>query len=204
MDMAGKYHHGDLRRALVDAGLELLESGGVGAVRLRAAARLVGVSHAAPARHFPDGAAFLAAMAAEGYRQLGVMLGDATSSTTEPLEAFRAAGLAYVEFAAAHAPLFALLSHPLIADKAVYPELRDASNAAFAVLSSSVGEAQEAGYLSAIAVEDLALAAWATVHGIATLIVDDQLAAKGYHQSPADLAVVVTTVLFAGLRPDAM
>jgi len=75
------YQHGDLREALIQAGLKLLTEGGVGALSLRAAAHLAGVSHAAPYRHFPDKDALVAAIAEEGFRRLTSAMRDEVADT---------------------------------------------------------------------------------------------------------------------------
>jgi AcrR family transcriptional regulator len=64
------YHHGDLREALLRSAESILKRDGLGALSLRAAARAAGVSHAAPAHHFPDLCSLLSALAAEGFDRL--------------------------------------------------------------------------------------------------------------------------------------
>ncbi|MDQ3996358.1 MAG: TetR/AcrR family transcriptional regulator, partial [Gemmatimonadota bacterium] len=71
------YHHGDLRRALVDAAIPLLRDGGPEALTLRAVARAAGVSQTAPYRHFADRAELVAAVAESGFRRLHARLVDA-------------------------------------------------------------------------------------------------------------------------------
>jgi AcrR family transcriptional regulator len=196
------YHHGSLRNALVDAGLTLLSEGGIDAVSVRAAARVVGVSHGAPIRHFPDGGSFLCTLATVGYQRLGAALIEAAGSTENSLLAFRAVGLSYVNFAIENPNLFRVLSHPLLVDKSRYPELLAASLAAFAELETALQRTQHDKFVCTGDTRILALGAWSCVHGIATLIVDDQLRSKGYNQDPTEIAELVTTVLFQGLRPD--
>jgi AcrR family transcriptional regulator len=67
---ARPYHHGDLRRALLEAAVQAIAEVGPAAVSLRDLARRVGVSHAAPAHHFGDKAGLLTAVAADGFRRL--------------------------------------------------------------------------------------------------------------------------------------
>src|SRR5260370_8363924 len=74
------YHHGDLRAALIQAGLAILAEEGAQALTLRAAARRAGVSHSAPYRHFADKEALLAAIAEEGFTQLAQRLEQARGS----------------------------------------------------------------------------------------------------------------------------
>ncbi|MBG0814592.1 TetR/AcrR family transcriptional regulator [Planomonospora sp. ID82291] len=195
------YHHGNLREALVDAGLRLLDEGGVEAVGIRSAARLVGVSHAAPARCFPTATSFLAAVAAVGYGRLAAALTEAVDAAEDTLSAFRAVGLAYVGFARREPNTFRMLTHPSLADKSRHPDLLEASNRAFDVLREAVLRAQDDGHVAPASPAALALTAWSTVHGISALIVDDQLAAKGYTGDPDDLADEVLATLFLGMRP---
>src|SRR3954466_7314955 len=106
------YQHGDLRRALVQAGLKMLEEGGVEGLSLRGAAQLAGVSHAAPYRHFRDKQALVAAIAEEGFKLLTRRMREEIASARgreEPggrapgvLARLRAAGRGYVSFAVEH------------------------------------------------------------------------------------------------------
>nr|BFE84347.1 hypothetical protein GCM10020093_069480 [Planobispora longispora] len=168
---------------------------------IRSAARVTGVSHAAPARYFPTATSFLAAVAAVGYERLAAALAEAVNSAEDALSAFRAAGLAYVAFARREPNTFRALTHPSLADKSQHPDLLSASNRAFDVLRAAVVRAQADGHVVSAAPAALALTAWSTVHGISALIVDDQLAAKGYADDPDDLAEEVLATLFLGLRP---
>ncbi|GAA3442803.1 WHG domain-containing protein [Planomonospora venezuelensis] len=194
------YHHGNLRAALIEAGLRLLGEGGVEAVGIRSAARMAGVSHAAPARYFPTATSFLAAVAAVGYERLAAALTEAADSAGDSLSALRAVGLAYVGFARREPNTFRVLTHPSLADKSQHPDLLSASDRAFDVLHAAVLRAQADGHLGPAAPAALALTAWSTVHGISSLVVDDQLAAKGYTGDPDDLAEEVLATLFLGMR----
>lgn len=168
---------------------------------MRAAARAVGVSHAAPTRHFPDLSTFMAAIASVGYADLAAVM-TAEAAAEEPLAAFRAVGLGYLRFALEQPNMFRLMNHPSLADKAQHPELRETAQAAFDVLRRRVVDAQRAGYLRGDDPAVLALAAWSTVHGIAQLVIDGQVAFKGYNDAPLALGEQVLGVLFTGMRPD--
>jgi AcrR family transcriptional regulator len=192
------YHHSDLRNALVEEGIAILERDGLDALTVRAAARAVGVSHAAPARHFPHASGFLAAIAAVGFRRLAAALAE--PRVEQAADEFQAAGLAYVGFAIAHPDWYRLLFHPVLPDHRDHPELESASAEAFEQLRAHVRRAIAAGTVRDDDVDTLSLTAWATVHGIATLIIDGQLARKGYGQDGEDLAVLVTQTLYLGLH----
>jgi AcrR family transcriptional regulator len=99
------YHHGDLRRAVLDAALDVIATDGPAALSLRDLARRAGVSHTAPAHHFGDKAGLLTAVAVEGSDLLGETLADG------PLE-LRELGVRYVRFALAHPAHFAVMYRP--------------------------------------------------------------------------------------------
>ncbi|MEM6782972.1 MAG: TetR/AcrR family transcriptional regulator [Bacteroidota bacterium] len=95
------YHHGDLRRALIDRAIEVVETEGVEAVSLRALARDIGVSHAAPIRHFPTRSALLAAIAKRGITTLLASAGQrANEHGMSSLEKLRSMAEGYVAWAA--------------------------------------------------------------------------------------------------------
>ncbi|HEX8804061.1 MAG TPA: TetR/AcrR family transcriptional regulator, partial [Acidimicrobiales bacterium] len=101
------YHHGNLRRELLDAAAAAIEEGGPAALSLRNLAQRAGVSHAAPAHHFGDRAGLLTALAAEGYQRLADAL-EAAGAGGDFLEA----GLAYVRFATTHPAHFLVMFEP--------------------------------------------------------------------------------------------
>ena len=150
------YHHGDLRAALLRAAGKLLEKEGVEALTVRALTRRMGVSHAAPYRHFRDRESLLAALATEGFATLGREQREAAAAG-----GLRAMGEAYVRFALAHPQRFRLMFGAHI-EIARHPALREVATTTFAGLSgalaSRVGDAPGAGNAS--------IAAWALVHGL--------------------------------------
>jgi AcrR family transcriptional regulator len=178
---ADSYHHGNLRRALMDAALALFAERGTLDFTVRELARAAGVTHNAPYRHFADKTAILAALAKEGF----AMLAEESERACAPLRArkgphdararIEALGTAYVRFAVAHPTHFRLMfTHPLADAKRSDPTLAEAARASFAALHDAVADA--AGEVrSGLAVRDVTLAAWALVHGLATLLVNGQL-----------------------------
>ena len=157
------YHHGNLRRALLDGALETIASDGVAAVNLRDLARRCGVSHAAPAHHFGDRTGLLTAIATEGYDGLAAATAAAWKETGSYLEV----GVAYVRYAVAHPGHFAVMFRPDLVDPGD-PELLRASAASAAMLYGpldSVGGVDRDDVARRVA----ATAAWGLVHGIATL-----------------------------------
>jgi AcrR family transcriptional regulator len=170
------YHHGDLRAALVEAGLALLQEEGLEGFTLRACARRANVSHGAPAHHFGDVKGLLTACAAQGFVRMSALMEEfrAKAGNSAMLQS-RANGMAYIVFAMRHRALFQLMFRADVVDHGS-PELKAASQASFGVLESSVRI--EALHPSAAPREELLddmLLRWAAVHGIATLILEGQL-----------------------------
>lgn len=156
-----RYHHGDLRRALIDAAVAAIGETGPSALSLRAVAKRAGVSHAAPAHHFGDKAGLLTAVAAEGFGRFADALDRAWSTTDDFVEV----GVAYMRFALDNRPYFETMFRPelLHADD---PDLRRASDRAAAALHRGSGAPGpgESGYSAG------ALASWSLVHGFAELL----------------------------------
>jgi AcrR family transcriptional regulator len=170
MKRKGAYHHGNLRQALVDAGLELIEKKGTTALTLRAVAERVGVSSAAPYRHFASREALLAAIAEEGFRLLDVELRGAITAHDDPARALGESGVAYVLYAAAHASRYRLMFGPELVDRSAHPSLEAAADDCSRVLLRAVRALQESAQLPSDDAGDLGLSAWSTVHGLASLI----------------------------------
>ena len=157
------YHHGSLRRALLDAALDTIATDGVAAINLRALARRCGVSHAAPTHHFGDRQGLLTAIATEGYDGLAAATADTWAETGSFLEV----GVSYVRYAVTHPGHFAVMFRPDLVDP-TDRELVRARSASAAMLFGPVGSvAPVEGDADARRIA--ATAAWALVHGIATL-----------------------------------
>ena len=183
------YHHGNLRRALLDAALETIANSGVAAVNLRELARRCGVSHAAPAHHFGDLTGLLTAIATEGYEGLAAT----TSATWTDTGSFLEVGVAYVRFAVAHPGHFAVMFRPDLVH-VEDEELVKASAASAAMLYGPVGSvAPVDGDVASQRIA--AVAAWSLVHGIATLWLQGSLR-DGPIQDPEDLTRAAARHLF--------
>jgi len=168
-----RYHHGDLRAALIEAGAAILAERGIEGFSLRECARRAGVSPAAPAHHFGDSRGLLTAIAARGFAAFTETLRDAQAGLKARDARLRAQGRAYVRFARDNRAFFDLMwrSDLLNQDDA---DLRQASGAAFATLLSAV-PANAAGKPDDTQNPN-AIAAWAMVHGFARLMLDGPLA----------------------------
>ncbi|HYC92550.1 MAG TPA: TetR/AcrR family transcriptional regulator [Thermoanaerobaculia bacterium] len=162
------YHHGDLRAALVAAGLELIREVGAEGFTLREVARRSNVSHAAPYRHFRDKSELTAAIAEEGFTLLAAEMRRAAKAAGTPRQRLVRAGRAYVHFALRRPEHFKVMFAARL-DAERHPAARRAADDAFAGLVSLVVACQEAKQLRDLPRLTVARIAWAQVHGIATL-----------------------------------
>ncbi|MFZ1964886.1 MAG: TetR/AcrR family transcriptional regulator [Roseiarcus sp.] len=171
-----RYHHGDLRNALVAQAVRLVEKGGPENFSLREAARLEGVSAKAAYRHFADKSDLVAAVAEYGFRLMERKLVDAIGAVSDlqgaadaAIERLRAAGRAYVEFAVEHPELLRVMFGSnglatLESDSSLRP-------APFVLLSKTLDDLMRAGVLPADRRPKAELKAWTVVHGFASLVV---------------------------------
>ena len=170
------YHHGDLRAALIQAGLTILAEEGAPALTLRAAARRAGVSHSAPYRHFADKEALLAAIAEEGFDTLASEVVEASARFPgAPRAQLEEAGWAYVRFAVTHPDHLRVMFGGVIPDPQVHPGLQAAGTRAFSALVDLVRAGQEAGAVVDGNPRQVAVAAWSMVHGLALLLIGNQV-----------------------------
>lgn len=188
------YHHGDLRRAVLDASLALVDEEGVGALSMREVARRAGVSHGAPYHHFPDRAAILAAIAADGFELLGrELLAARDGAGGAPDAQFRACGVAYFDFALRHPSHFRVMFRPELSVPEQYPAVDQASAAAFQILVEVVRDCQAAGLAPDGDPLPLAVTGWSSAHGLAALWLDGPLA-RGVPGLPSSAAALAATV----------
>jgi AcrR family transcriptional regulator len=189
------------RKHLLATARKLLDSEGFETLTLREIARRGGLSHGAPLRHFPSLAALLAAVAAQGFRELMASVGAAAAEAgpdATAVERLAAAGHGYVRFALGSPGVFALMFHPDRLDTSD-ADYRGAGQAAFGQLLELVGAAQAAGFRPDVLTIDLASVVWATVHGLAQLRIQGAMQdAGGAKLEPA--LDVISDLLF-GVRP---
>ncbi len=164
------YHHGNLREALLQGAVRVIAELGPAAFTLREVARRAGVSHNAPYRHFRDKDALLAAVAAQGFRELTRAMREAGERQSNALDKLKQSGLAYVSFAIRRPEHFTVMfDAPVRSSKD--PEYTQASQEAFNTLVNYIRNCQEEGQLPAGKTLERALYAWSLVHGIAKLAV---------------------------------
>ncbi|MFJ5534871.1 TetR/AcrR family transcriptional regulator [Streptomyces sp. NPDC093261] len=191
----GSYHHGNLRAALLErAEAVLTESGAVG-LSLRGLARDLGVSHAAPTRHFRDRQAVLDALVVDGFTELNRRLQAAADGPGPVEQRLIALGRAYLGFAVERAALLQLMFTAKHEEQSSQ-ELRELGHHALEIAARLIAEAQQDGVVRLGDPVRLAQVAFSTVHGLATLAVGGLL-----DDTPLDEATdLALQVLLAGLR----
>jgi len=191
------YHHGNLRSALLSRAERTLRDGGVEQLSLRELARQIGVSHAAPRRHFADKQALLDALAQDGFERLGRDLREAMEAAGGAFHArLLALATTYVRFATRHAALLELMfagkHRPGAADS-----LREAGERAFEAPFALITEAQAAGDVVPGDPERVSMVAWAALQGLAALVNSGMVD----HAALDDVVADVVERLVLGLAP---
>jgi AcrR family transcriptional regulator len=168
-----RYHHGDLRRALLDEALRTIQQDGVDALTLRTIGLRLGVSRTALYRHFTDKRALLSSVATEGFRLLTERLLDGWK--TGGVRGFNAMGVAYIRFAMANPSHYRVMFGGAVDHGPRDEDLIRESTAAFQVLVDAIIALQKEGAARKDDPLQLARFIWAAVHGVSMLIIDGQL-----------------------------
>jgi AcrR family transcriptional regulator len=163
-----RYHHGNLRGALIAVATDLLAEEGIHPLSLRKIAQKAGVSHNAPYMHFADKEALLAAIAEEGFRLLLETVEESVAKLDKSTrERLIAASTAYVNFALNYPSYLQVMFYPYDLDK--YSSLREASQSSLDYLFNLVKAGQESKELIPGDAYEMTKTIWAMVHGVATL-----------------------------------
>jgi AcrR family transcriptional regulator len=174
--MVKSYHHGDLKNALIQAGITVLSQEGISALSLRKVASVAGVSHAAPYAHFTDKQALVAAISTAGYTRLYEKLAAAVQQYEgNPLRQLVEAAWAYVDFATTETAHFKIVTSGVVAKEQDYPELVAITRRNFALIVQVVTACQASGVLRAGPPELMAVSVWGAIHGLVTLILEGQV-----------------------------
>jgi AcrR family transcriptional regulator len=172
----GAYHHGDLKNALIRAGVSILAKEGVSALSLRRVAQKAGVSHAAPYAHFADKQTLVAAIATEGYRRLYKALRAAIEShPDDPAAQLVEGAWAYVKFSLDDPDYFRVALSGVVEKEKEFPALVEISQQSFAELVAVVSACQKAGILKPGPADLVAVAVWSLLHGLASLLPENQV-----------------------------
>ena len=196
----GSYHHGDLQRALIGAAREVLREEGTGKLSLRAAARRAGVSHASAYYHFEDKTSLVAAVAVSAFEELGEAMGAAYQLEGSALERLEAVAGVYVHFALSNPQEFRLMFLPELRSDAVRTEVERAGRAGYERIVALIAALQAEGRVAAGDPEEVAISAWALMHGLATLMIDGPLYRNARTEEGRDALVSnATKHLFLGV-----
>lgn len=196
------YHHGDLHQEILCAACELLEEHNIASLSFRQVAKKVGVSHTAPYRHFKDKEGLLAGIAGVGFKQLTAQMAEAVAvNIDDPAAQLQEAAHGYVNMALKHPQCTQLMFSGILPCDDTYPELKASGDTAFDGLKSIIEEGQSSGVFIKGDVEALALAAWSTIHGLATLIISGNLSdILSISADTRQITDSVTTTMLVGLK----
>jgi AcrR family transcriptional regulator len=194
------YHHGDLRRALIDAALRLAEQGGVEGISVREAARLAGVSPGAPFRHFETRDALMTAVAEEAQRRFRVeidtVLEEAPAS--DPLSRFRSFGLAYLRWAMRNPAHFEIISTGRYFNHDGAAALSRDNAELIAMIERLLEDALAQGQLRPSDLKTLKIAGRALVYGFARMNLDGHLPRWGVADEDIERTAEAVLDLFVG------
>jgi len=180
------YHHGDLRNGLLEAARTILEEESLAALTLRAVARKAGVSHAAPYRHFPNHEALLVELSIEGFQELRDNLVEAAKAPGSESDRIANIGAAYMRFVAKRPALARLMFGGQLPNRDKFPALGAAADA----IGNEIGAALHDAALG--------LAVWASVHGLAMLILENVIdlgqRRSGLHVLPSRAEILLRSL----------
>ena len=203
------YHHGDLKKALLEAGLALLREKGANNFSLRELSRRAGVSQTAPYRHFSDRSDLLANLAENGFRSLsGSLRHSLAGASGDPTERLSVIARSYVRFAVGNRDLYRLLFSAHISQEIyeTHPGLHEAASESFAILTEEIIRAQEKGMFRPDPPLEMGIVCWSTVHGLASLLIEGQLVSCPQWElpetmtDPDQVVLKATELLFEGMR----
>jgi AcrR family transcriptional regulator len=171
-----KYHHGDLKNALIKAGIEILSKEGVHGLSLRKVAQKAGVSHTAPYSHFADKQSLIAAISIEGFLTIhGHLNAVINRYHGEPLRQLIEGAWAYVQFALSDPAHFKVTFSSVLEREKDYPAFVEMSQKTFGLVVRIVEECQSAGVLRPGPADVEAISIWSIVHGFISLLLEGQL-----------------------------
>jgi AcrR family transcriptional regulator len=185
------YHHGDLREALVSAAQEAVRAGGPEALSLRELAQSLGVSAAAPYRHFADRRALLAEVAAKGFADLNQAYARAQADSPTPMAAMRETARAYLTLAFGRPGLFRLMFGSDVLGAGAPPALLQAAGEAWESLFRAVNALDPNADLATR--KRRAITGWSTLHGFVTLMQGGRL--RGFMTEPLTEAELLEAIL---------
>lgn len=193
------YHHGDLKNALIKAGVEILAKEGIGKLSLRKVALKAGVSHTAPYSHFSDKQSLIAAISTEGFQKLSKSLDSVIKShANNPKKQLIESAQAYVKFAFANKDIFKIMFSSALEKEKEYPAFVEVSQKTFHQVVEIVEACQEAGIIKSGEADVLAVIIWGQVHGIIALAIEGQISHTVLEKK--SLAEIVTQAIEQAIK----
>lgn len=171
------YHHGDLKNALIKAGIEILAEEGISGLSLRKVARKAGVSHAAPYAHFADKQTLIAAIATDGHRRIYEQIEEVLAShPDDPLRQFTGAAWAYVRFGLESPAHYKITFSGILENEHSHPDFVELSRGNMQLLKNIVERCRTAGILNVdnMDAELQAISIWGLIHGLVSLMIQGQ------------------------------
>ena len=188
--MPRRYHHGDLRRALLRSAERIIKKRGLAFVSLREVARDARVSHSAPAHHFGNKAGLLTAFAADGFTRMADACAAEAKKAQGGPDILEAIGRGYVRFAIENPEHFGVMFREELLD-ASSPEFTAAADRAYDLLAQALRKCVADGYLRGADLEAIGASAWAIAHGLASLWIGGRLRARSHDKDGIRVAARV-------------
>ena len=171
-----KYHHGDLRTALLDAALDVIGEIGPQGLTIREVARRAGVSHAAPYRHFTDKDELILAVVERGFALLQQTMQERKDAAPrDAINQFAASGMAYVDFALNHPAYYRVMFSGDLLSSTGHVSLQHTSSEALQDMVADIARCQELGMVKKGDPVPQALAILSTIHGFVSLVNDNRV-----------------------------
>lgn len=194
MSQSKSYHHGNLRQALLDTALAELQHCSIEKLSMRAVAKQVGVSQTAAYRHFSDKQGLLAALAEEGFNELFATCSAQLRPEQTARQAMQASGLAYIRFAAANPQRYKLMFGNSLPERQRHPDLEDSGCRAFGMIVSLIERGVSQGDFVEGDIQQSARAAWAMVHGLSSLVIDNFIKADSLQELEQQLQLSLEVI----------
>ena len=187
------YHHGDLRKKLLETALEIISEHGLEKISMRGLGRRLGVSRTAPYRHFSDKSALLCAIAEQGYKRLTAAMNYPNQQLSDdPLTRLKNTGIAYVEFAVSNPVHYRIMFGNEILESKRTPELVKSAETTFNELLNAVKVCRNEGVVKPFDPYIVANTLWSMTHGISTLLIDGQIQAVNAFKGPPAMLQAVS------------
>jgi len=187
------YHHGDLKNALIEAGIEILSKEGVNDLSLRKAARKAGVSHAAPYAHFTDKQALIAAIALDGHSKIHARIEEVLALyPNDPLKQLVRLAWAYMQFGLESPAHYKITFSGLIENEKNYPELAEVTRQSLTALQKIITDCQTGKVLvrGEYETEVVAVSLWGLIHGLVSLVIESQVSSDLMKRTqPKDMVI---------------